>query len=78
MRGERFLKSSDPKFKGQLKDRLKELENFPDLKMDFAKISGEEDTYRIRSGKYRALFKVYEDEKLIVVVKIDHRKRIYK
>jgi len=32
MRAERFLKSSNPKVKGQLKERLRELENFPDLR----------------------------------------------
>ena len=28
-------------------------------------------------GKYRALFRVYEEEKTIVIVKIDLRRRIY-
>jgi mRNA-degrading endonuclease RelE of RelBE toxin-antitoxin system len=32
----------------------------------------------VRFGKFRALFKVYENEKTIVIVKIDHRKRIYR
>jgi len=29
-------------------------------------------------GEYRALFKVYEKERIIVVAKIDVRKRIYR
>jgi len=34
-RAERFLKSSDLKAKGRLKDRLKELKNFPDLPVTY-------------------------------------------
>jgi|GEM_PF-1707154 len=34
-RAERFLKSSNSKVKGQLKERLKELENFPDLPVTY-------------------------------------------
>jgi len=29
-------------------------------------------------GNYRALFKVYEQERVIVIVKIDVRSRVYK
>jgi len=32
----------------------------------------------MRIGKYRALFKVYDEEKIIVVINIDVRGRIYK
>jgi len=31
----------------------------------------------MRIGEYRALFKVYDDEKIIVVVNIDVRGKIY-
>jgi mRNA-degrading endonuclease RelE of RelBE toxin-antitoxin system len=29
-------------------------------------------------GSYRALFKVYEQERVIIIVKIDVRSRVYK
>jgi len=32
----------------------------------------------MRIGNYRVLFKVYEEEKIIVVVKIDVRGKVYK
>jgi len=73
----KFLAELDPKPKGQLREKL-ELEHYPKLKLDFVKISGEADTFRLRSGDYRALFKVYEKERVIVVLKIDHRRKIYK
>ncbi|MGB9831738.1 MAG: type II toxin-antitoxin system RelE family toxin [Fervidicoccus fontis] len=42
------------------------------------KVAGEENTFRLRVGNYRVLFKVYEKEKIIVVAKIDIRKRAYR
>ncbi|MBS7625216.1 hypothetical protein KEJ29_06550 [Candidatus Bathyarchaeota archaeon] len=38
------------------------------------KIAGEKGTFRLQAGDYRALFKVYEQEKIIVVAKIDLRR----
>jgi len=61
--------------KERIKEKLKTLENFPDVK-DVIKI--ENSVYRIRIGDYRALFKVYEEEKIIIVVNVDVRGRIYK
>ncbi len=61
-----------------MSERLKGLENFPDAHLDTVKIAGEDNTFRLRSGDYRALFRVYERERLVVVTKIDHRSRVYK
>ncbi|MGP3667633.1 MAG: hypothetical protein ACKD6N_03420 [Candidatus Bathyarchaeota archaeon] len=41
-------------------EKLKQLENFPVVKLDIVKIAGEANTFRLRVGKYRALLKVYE------------------
>jgi len=46
------------------------------MRLDVVKIAGEENTFRLRVGKYRVLFKIYE--KVIVIVKADLRRRIYK
>jgi len=43
--------------------KLKELEDFPTVRLDIVKIAGEANTFRLRVGNYRALFKVYEQEK---------------
>ena len=58
-------------------DKLKQLEEFPAARLDIVKIAGEENTFRLRVGNYRALFKVYEQEKIMVIIKLDIRKRIY-
>lgn len=68
------LRSKD---KQQIIDKLKQLENFPKVRLDIVKIAGELDTFRLRVGNYRALFKVYEHEKVIVIAKIDLRKKFY-
>ncbi len=56
-----------------LKESKKTLENFLNVR-NVIKIG--ENLYRMRIGNYRALFKVYEKEKVIVVINV--RGRIYK
>jgi len=73
-----FLKGLKPEDKQRIVDKLKQLEDFPAVGLDIVKIAGEASTFRLRVGNYRALFKVYEQEKIVVVVKIDVRKRIYR
>ncbi|MEM2106340.1 MAG: hypothetical protein QXV46_00840 [Candidatus Bathyarchaeia archaeon] len=58
-------------------DNLKQLEDFPMVKLDIVKIAGEVNTFRLRVGNYRALLKVYEQKRIMVVVKIDSRERTY-
>lgn len=76
-KAERFLKGLKPEDKKHVISKLKQLENFPTARLDIVKIAGETNTFRLRVGEYGALFKVYEKEKIIVVAKIDIRKRIY-
>jgi len=59
----------------RIRTHLRTLEQFPDSG-DLVRI--EDGIYRMRIGKYRALFKVYDEEKIIVVINIDVRGRIYK
>jgi len=76
-KADNFLKELKPEEKKRIVDKLKQLEDFPLTRLDIIKIAGEENTFRLRMGNYRALFKVYEQEKIIVIVKLDIRKRIY-
>jgi mRNA interferase RelE/StbE len=41
------------------------------------KLSGEE-KYRIRQGNYRVLYQIYDEVVTIVVVRIAHRREVYK
>jgi mRNA interferase RelE/StbE len=42
------------------------------------KLAGEEGTYRIRQGDYRIIYEVEGKKLLILILKIGHRKDIYR
>ncbi len=42
------------------------------------KLSGEEGLYRVRSGNYRVVYRVEDDRLLVLVVKVGHRREIYR
>jgi mRNA interferase RelE/StbE len=42
------------------------------------KLAGEKHTYRIRTGDYRIIYEVNNNILLILVLKIGHRKDVYK
>ncbi|QNJ58085.1 RelE-like toxin [Gordonia phage Bunnybear] len=42
------------------------------------KLSGTTDSYRIRVGNYRIVYTIDDGELIIVVVRIGHRKEIYR
>lgn len=42
------------------------------------KLTGEDDTYRVRVGVYRIVYEVFDDRLLIHVIRIGHRRDIYR
>jgi len=42
------------------------------------KLKGQEDLYRVRQGDYRVLYSVFERKLLILIVKIGHRREVYR
>ena len=74
----KFLKRLDESTRSRVLDSLRELDKFPNVRLDIVKIAGEKNIYRIRIGDLRILVKVYDVEKIIVIVKIDRRKRSYR
>lgn len=42
------------------------------------KLSGEENAYRIRVGKYRIIYEIYDSKVLVSVINVDHRKDVYR
>ncbi len=59
----------------RIRESLRHLSQFPDVK-NMLRI--EDNLYRLRIGEYRALFKVYDTEHMIVIIHIDVRGKIYK
>ncbi|MDT8394885.1 MAG: type II toxin-antitoxin system RelE/ParE family toxin [bacterium] len=41
------------------------------------KLSGQ-DKYRLRQGRYRILYQIFDEEVVVVVVKVAHRKKVYR
>jgi mRNA interferase RelE/StbE len=56
---------------------LKSLESNP-RPFGCIKLSGSKDTYRIREGVYRIIYTIKDEILTVEVVKIDHRKDVYK
>ena len=42
------------------------------------KLQGTEHTYRIRVGDYRDIYSIYDKQLVVDVIKIDHRKQVYR
>jgi mRNA interferase RelE/StbE len=42
------------------------------------KLSGEESIWRIRVGDYRIVYQIRDDASLVLVVKVGHRREIYR
>jgi mRNA interferase RelE/StbE len=55
-------------------DALKENPHMPGV----TKLSGQWNTHRFRVGDYRILYTIENDEMLILVVKVGHRRDVYR
>lgn len=42
------------------------------------KLAGESDRYRVRVGRYRVVYSIADDELLVVIVRVAHRKDVYR
>jgi len=74
----KFLDKLDKYLSERIKERLKILSETP-VPTD-AKFINREDNdkmFRLRIGDYRALYKLKEKQKVILVAKVDKRPRVY-
>ncbi|MGA8753074.1 type II toxin-antitoxin system RelE family toxin [Candidatus Deferrimicrobium sp.] len=65
------------------KDRLRIIKRIQDLSSDprppgCEKLSGHDDKYRVRQGTYRIVYSVSDAGLVICVVKVGHRKEVYR
>ena len=42
------------------------------------KLEGQDDLYRIRVGKYRVIYGIQDDELVVLVLRIGHRRDVYR
>ena len=78
VKAQEFLEKLDKDTRDRIEKRLKNLENNPvpsDSK--FIGRDNNEMIFRYRIGKFRALYKVKEVQKIVLVTKIDKRDKVY-
>lgn len=61
----------------RIKKKIDELsDNLPDPAT--TKLKGDNDFHKVRTGDYRIVYEIHGDRLVILVVKIGHRKDVYK
>lgn len=77
-RAQKFLESLDNHIRDRIEERLRKLGIIPVPKdAKFIERENNEKIFRYRIGDFRALYKVKEDEKIVLIAKIDKRPRVY-
>lgn len=72
-----FLRKCEKALFERIREKLNELRENP-VPHDAKRVVGyEPPTFRIRIGKYRALYRINYQERRVIVVKIDHRETVY-
>jgi mRNA interferase RelE/StbE len=73
------LKKIDRAHQTIIKEKLQILAKNPQvLKNNIKKLKGAKDNYyRLRVGNYRVLFKKEEEQLIIIIIRIGHRKEVY-
>ena len=73
------LKKIDRAHQTIIKEKLQILVKNPQvLKNNIKKLKGsKENYYRLRVGNYRVIFKKEEEQLIIIVIRIGHRKEVY-
>ena len=71
------LKRIDRKNLGRIKEKIKELEDFPNISQIKHLTNHPLADYRLRIGNYRVLFNVDWEKKEIHILKVGHRKEVY-
>ncbi|PSR17383.1 type II toxin-antitoxin system mRNA interferase toxin, RelE/StbE family [filamentous cyanobacterium CCP3] len=61
----------------RLKPKIDALANEP-RPSGMVKLAGEDDLYRIRVGNYRVIYAIEDDRLLVLVVKVGHRREVYR
>jgi mRNA interferase RelE/StbE len=56
---------------------IKKLAENP-IPVGYKKMVGSESTYRIRVGNYRIIYNIYKKELFIEIIRVGHRKDIYR
>ena len=70
------LRSLPPNDLSRVLKRIEALADDP-RPMGSEKLSGQE-RYRVRQGVYRIVYEIFDEELVIIVVKVGHRREVYR
>jgi len=76
-RADRELKRLPPDVRERVEEKIEELSSDP-LPRGAARLAGLRGAYRVRVGSYRILYRVYWEERMVVVFRIAPRRRAYR
>jgi len=72
---EKFLKKCDKSIKNRIIDKIENLTEDPRLgKPLTGNLSG---LWSLRIGDYRAIYKIKDNELIVIIIRLGHRKNIY-
>ena len=76
-RAKRDVATLSPQVQTRILKALRTLEANP-RPLGVEKLKGEDDAYRLRVGDYRILYEVHDEVLLVLVVKVGHRREVYR
>ncbi len=78
-KAEKFLDKLDKHIRDRIEERLRRLgyEPIPSDSKFITREDNGEKVFRYRIGDFRALYKVKDDDKIVMIAKIDKRPRVY-
>lgn len=71
------FKKIDKQFKDRIGQKLDSLEKNP-RPHGVEKLEGEDSLYRVRVGDYRIVYQLFDRKLLVLVVRIAHRRDVYR
>ncbi|MCF7800128.1 type II toxin-antitoxin system RelE/ParE family toxin [Candidatus Babeliales bacterium] len=74
---QKFLYKLDEGIAYKIKQKLRQLIS-GEANLNIKQMAGTNKTYRLKCGDYRIIYKINEEEIYVLVVKIGHRKDVYK
>lgn len=73
----KFIRKQDNAVQQQIIRKLRELENDP-RPHGCKRLQGKKGLYRVRTGDYRIIYTIKDNQLLVLVVQIGHRRDVYR
>lgn len=74
---QKFLASQSKDIQKQIGHKIDVLENDP-RPTGYKRLQGLKDLYRVRYGDYRIVYTIRDDQLLVLVIQIGHRRDVYR